>query len=231
MSASPGVPVPLGPGPRTAVHRMAERGRYDRATIHAILDEALVGHLGFLDRGVPVVVPTVYGRVDDALYLHGAPANAALRAAARQGPVCLTVSLVDGLVLARSAFHHSLNYRSVMAFGAVATVSGLAERRAAALAILEHVVPGRSTGTRLPTDAELRATRIVRFDIEEASAKVRTGGPRDEPEDLVRPEVWAGEVPLVWRCGTPVADTTGPVTEEVPDHVRRYTRPGWEGRP
>ena len=174
----------VGPGPRARVRRLPERGRYDRATVDAILDEGFVCHLGLCYEGGPVVIPTAYARIGDWIYLHGAPANYALRRAVEGDSVCLTVTLVDGLVLARSAFHHSINYRSVVVFGVAQEVEDFDEKRTALMAFVDHVVPGRSPDTRPPSDSELRATRVVKVEIEEASAKVRTGGPKDDPEDL-----------------------------------------------
>ena len=151
-----------------------------------------------------MVIPTAYGRIGDHLYLHGAPANATLRHASPGIPVCVTVTLVDGLVLARSAFHHSINYRSVVIFGTATEVTADQEKHAALAAVVEHIVPGRGAHARPPTTSELRATRVVRVPLQEASAKVRTGGPKDDPEDLDLP-VWAGQVPLRIVPGAPVA--------------------------
>lgn len=219
----------LGPGPRTRVKRLTERARYDRATVHAILDEGFVCHLGFCSDGEPVVMPTGYVRVGDVLYLHGAPANWALNTVVAQRAVCVTVTLIDGLVLARSAFHHSINYRSVMAFGVASEVDDFEEKRRALVAFVDHVVPGRSADTRLPSDAEVRSTRVVRVDIEEASAKVRTGGPKDDPEDLALSGIWAGHVPLQLVAGVPVVDTLAPVTAPVPPYLAPYRRPAAPG--
>ena len=216
----------LGPGPRTRVRRLPERARYDRAAVNAILDEAFVCHLGVCLDDEALVIPTGYARVDDVIYVHGAPANQALRRAVEGGTVCLTVTLVDGLVLARSAFHHSINYRSVVVFGVAREVLDLDEKRLAMLAFVDHVVPGRSAGTRSPTDAELRATRVVKVEITEASAKVRTGGPKEDPEDLGLTGIWAGEMPLRMAAGAPVADNSAPVTAPVPEYVANYYRPG-----
>jgi uncharacterized protein len=213
----------IGPGPRTKVRRLPERARYDRATVEAILDEGFVCHLGFCVDGEPVVIPTGYARVGDVIYVHGAPANYALHRAVEEDRVCLTVTLVDGLVLARSAFHHSINYRSVVVFGVAHEVEDSEEKRLALTAFVDHVVPGRNAGTRPPTDSELRATRVVKIEIMEASAKVRTGGPKDEPEDLGVAGIWAGELPLRVVPGTPVADA--PVTAPVPPYVVSYRRP------
>ncbi|MGI8686848.1 MAG: pyridoxamine 5'-phosphate oxidase family protein [Acidimicrobiales bacterium] len=193
---------------RSTVRRQADRGRYDTETIHAILDEALICHVGFAVDGRPWVVPTAFARVDDHLYLHGAVGNFALRALAGGAEACITVTLLDGLVLARSAFHHSMNYRSVMAFGRAEAVTDEAEKEAAVLAILEHLVPGRLADTRPPTAKELRATLVVRFGLDEASAKVRSGPPIDDPEDMALPH-WAGVIPLAFVSGEPVPDTPG----------------------
>ena len=205
---------------------MAERGRYDRASVFGILDDGFLCHLGFASSAQAIVVPTVYGRVDEIIYLHGAPANHALRRAAQNERVCLTVSLVDGLVLARSAFHHAVNYRSVMAFGVASEVSGLAEKRRGALAIVDHLLPGRTDDVRPPTDAELRATRVIRFEITEASAKVRSGGPRESPEDLRLENIWAGEIPLKMELGVPVVDDQGPVHARLPGCVSAFAQRG-----
>ncbi|MDP9452537.1 MAG: pyridoxamine 5'-phosphate oxidase family protein [Actinomycetota bacterium] len=193
------------PSARTRVRRQADRGRYDRETIVAILDEALVCHVGFAVDGRPWVVPTAFARIDDHVYLHGATGNVALRALAAGAEVCLTVTLLDGLVLARSAFHHSMNYRSVMVFGRAQPVTDTEEKRLALLALVDHVVAGRSQATRLPTAQELRATLVVKLPIDEASAKVRTGGPVDEPGDYQLPH-WAGVIPLDLVRGAPRPD-------------------------
>jgi nitroimidazol reductase NimA-like FMN-containing flavoprotein (pyridoxamine 5'-phosphate oxidase superfamily) len=190
---------------RATVRRKADRGRYDRETIAAILDEALICHVGFAVGDRPWVVPTAFARVGERIYLHGAVGNFALRTLAGGVEACITVTLLDGLVLARSAFHHSMNYRSVMLFGHAEAVTGEAEKRSALLAIVEHMVAGRSAATRLPTPQELRSTLVVRFPIEEGSAKVRTGGPIDEPADYELPH-WAGVVPLTLVRGEPQAD-------------------------
>jgi len=217
-----------GPAPPTArvrVRRLAERGRYDRAAVDAILDEGFVCHVGWAGDSGPVVIPTAYGRIGDHLYLHGAPANATLRHASPGVPVCVTVTLVDGLVIARSAFHHSINYRSVVIFGTGVEVTEVAEKRAALAAVVEHIVPGRGADARPPTAAELRATRVVRVPLGEASAKVRTGGPKDDPEDLAL-AVWAGVVPLGTFPAAPVPDESHPPAVPVPGYLAHYTRPG-----
>jgi nitroimidazol reductase NimA-like FMN-containing flavoprotein (pyridoxamine 5'-phosphate oxidase superfamily) len=212
---------------RTRLRRKAERGRFDWATVSAILDEGFVCHLGFVADGAPTVVPTSYGRVGHDLYVHGAAANHALRTAVHSLDVCVAVTLVDGVVLARSAFHHSLNYRSVMVFGAATKVEDADEKRRALLAIVDHVVPGRSTATRAPTDAEVQATLVLRVPLSQASAKVRAGGPVEEPEDLELP-FWGGEIPLRLTTGVPVADGQSDEAVEIrtPTHAVQYRRPG-----
>lgn len=193
------------PTSRTKLRRKSDRGRYDRETIDGILDEALVCHVGFAVEGRPWVIPTAFARVGEHVYLHGAVGNFALRTLAGGAEACLTVTLVDGLVLARSAFHHSMNYRSVLLFGHAAAVTADDEKRAALLAIVEHMVEGRSRSTRPPTAHELRSTLVLRLPIEEASAKVRTGGPIDELADYELPH-WAGVVPLSLVQGEPQRD-------------------------
>jgi uncharacterized protein len=218
--------VDTAPSNRTRVRRLAERGRYDRETVHAILDEGFVCHVGTLDAtgSGPVVIPTTYGRIGDLLYLHGAPANAGLRQASAETPICVTVTLVDGLVLARSAFHHSINYRSVVIYANATEVTDPEEKGAAMDALVEHIVPGRGADARKPNAAELRAIRVVRVPLDEASAKIRVGGPKDDEEDLPLP-VWAGEVPLQTTVGTPIAAPGKPESMEVPDYVVGYARP------
>lgn len=220
---SVGRPSEPAPSPRVRVRRLAERGHYERSTISSILDEGLVCHVGFADSGSPIVIPTAYARTGDLVYLHGAVGNAALRALATGAPACVTVTLVDGLVLARSAFHHSLNYRSVVIFGCATEVTDIEEKRTALTAIVEHIVPGRTADARPPTDAELRATRVLSMSISEASAKVRVGGPNDDPDDMSRP-VWAGHVPLRLVADVPVADRDHPPTVPPPGYVRDYGR-------
>lgn len=190
---------------RTRVRRKADRGRYDCDTIVEILDEALICHVGFAVDDRPWVVPTAFARVGEHVYLHGAVGNFALRTLAGGAEACVSFTLLDGLVLARSAFHHSINYRSVMLFGHAAAVTGNDEKYAALLAIVDHMVEGRSTTTRLPTPHELRSTLVLRLPIAEASAKVRTGGPIDEPADYGLPH-WAGVLPLSVVRGEPQPD-------------------------
>ena len=188
------------------MRRVPDRARYDRETVDAILDEAYLCHLGLVDpEGRPFVIPTIHARVDDVLYLHGSPASRALRAASGPVECCVAVTLLDGLVLARSAFHHSMNYRSVVVYGAATRVEDGAEKVAALESLVEHVVAGRSAGTRAPNEKELKGTLVLRLPLDETSAKVRAGGPLDDPEDMELP-VWAGHVPLRIVPGEPVAD-------------------------
>jgi len=194
----------LTPTERTRLRRHRERGEFDRSTINAIIDEAYIAHVGVVVDGQPRVLPMTYGRDGDVLYLHGAMANALLGAAA-DAEVCVTITLLDGLVLARSAFHHSMNYRCVVLLGRAAKVDDETEKRHAFDTIVDHVLPGRSTLARPSNPSELRTTLVLRLPIEEGSAKVRAGGPIDDPDDLDLP-VWAGIVPLRLVPGTPVQD-------------------------
>ncbi|MHC5702066.1 pyridoxamine 5'-phosphate oxidase family protein [Streptomyces sp. PKU-MA01144] len=207
---------------RTVPTRARERASHDRELVHAILDETSVCHLGFVRDGAPVVLPTLYGRVGDTLYVHGSTGSRPLRMAGQAGQageagraapgldVCLTVTHVDGLVLARSAFHHSINYRSVVVHGTAYQVTDPEEKRTALDALVDHVVPGRSADSRPANAKELAATAVLRLDLDEVSAKVRTGGPVDDPEDLALP-YWTGVVPLVRGYGAPVpADDLAP---------------------
>jgi nitroimidazol reductase NimA-like FMN-containing flavoprotein (pyridoxamine 5'-phosphate oxidase superfamily) len=198
----------LTPTHRTKVRRLAERGRFERATVNEVLDEAYIAHVGFVVDGEPRVLPMTYGRDGDVLYLHGAAGNAMLRASTG-AEVCVTVTLLDGLVLARSAFHHSMNYRSVVLLGTATKVEEDAAKRHAFDTIVEHVLPGRSQVARPSSDVELRATLVLRLPIVEGSAKVRTGGAKDDPEDMDYP-AWAGVVPLRLVPGEPIQDPAQP---------------------
>ena len=185
----------MGPSDeRVRVRRLPERGHYDRETVHAILDEALACHVGFVEDGQPFVIPTLHARLDDVLYLHGSSASRMLRVLRGAVPVCVTATVIDGLVLARSAFHHSINYRSVVALGVAAEVTG-EEKLGALRAISERVVPGRWDDIRPPNEKELRATTVLRLPLDRVSAKVRVGPPKDDEADLDLP-VWAGELPV-----------------------------------
>jgi hypothetical protein len=223
-------PGPASPAPpasdRVRLRRKRERGTYDRAVIDAILDEALIAHLGIVDgRGQPFVTPTLHARDGDLVYCHGSTASRTLRALAAGAPACLTVSLIDGLVLARSAMHHSANYRSAMLIGQAAIVEGLDEKRAALQAIVEHIVPGRWSDVRPPTDNELKATSILAIPIDEASAKLRNGPPLDDEEDYALP-AWAGVIPLASRACSPEPDPRLRAGIAPPAYVTAYRRPG-----
>jgi nitroimidazol reductase NimA-like FMN-containing flavoprotein (pyridoxamine 5'-phosphate oxidase superfamily) len=208
---------------RTTVRRLPDRGKYDRGVIDAILDEGLICHLGFIADGAPFVIPTLHGRAGDTLYVHGSPASHALRSLAAGGEACVTVTLVDGLVLARSAFHHSINYRSVMLFGQGRLVTDSDEKMNALQTITEHVVRGRWGEARVPNAKELKSTTVLAFAIDEVSAKVRTGPPKDDEEDLSWP-VWAGVLPLKTIAGEPIPDPALPAETPVPAYVRGYSR-------
>ncbi|MGI5483958.1 pyridoxamine 5'-phosphate oxidase family protein [Streptomyces lavendofoliae] len=209
----PGTETAYRPTDRTVPTRSRERAAYDRELVHAILDAAYVCHLGFVRDGAPVVLPTLYGRVGERLYVHGSTGSRPLRMAGQADPglpVCLTVTHVDGLVLARSAFHHSINYRSVVVHGTAHQVTDPDEKRTALDALVDHVVPGRSADSRPANAKELAATAVLRLDLDEVSAKLRTGGPNDEPEDLGLPH-WTGVVPVRTAYGAPVpADDMDP---------------------
>lgn len=197
--------------PRTTVRRLAARGVYDREAIYAILDEALICHVGFAvpsENGVqPVVIPTIHTRVGDTLYFHGSAASRMLRSLKNGLDACVTVTLLDGLVLARSAFHHSMNYRSVVVMGKGREVSDPEEKKRALDALVDHVVPGRNAVVRAPNELELRQTLVIALPLAEASAKVRTGPPVDDEEDY-KLDVWAGVVPLRLVKGEPVPDNS-----------------------
>ncbi len=192
---------------RTTVRRLPERGSHAWDLIAAVLDEALVCHVGFAGPdGTPVVIPTAHARIGETLYLHGAPASRMLRTLGGGVEVCVTVTLVDGLVLARSLFHHSINYRSVVAFGRATEVDDLDEKRRVLHAFAEHVLAGRACEVREPSIGELKATRVLALRLDEASAKLRTGPPVDDDADLELP-TWAGVLPVHLAIGTPLAET------------------------
>ena len=212
---------------RTRVRRLSERGAYDRPAIDAILDEALVCHVGFVCEGQPYVIPTIHVRHEDRIIIHGSPASRMLRALVGGAPACITVTLLDGLVLARSAFHHSMNYRSVVILGRAREVTDPDEKRTAFRALVEHVIPGRWGDAREPSPSETAGTTVLAFGLDECSAKVRTGPPVDDEEDYGMP-IWAGVLPLVLSPRPPVDDprlSPGIVT---PDYVAVYRRPGAE---
>lgn len=195
--------VASAPSDRVRVRRLPARGAYDRATIDAILDAAPICHLGLVEDGQPFVVPTIHARAGDVVYLHGSSASRAMRRAGEGTSVCVTATLLDGLVLARSAFHHSMNYRSVVLVGRARAVVERDEKLAALRSISEHVLPGRWDEVRAPNEVEMKATSVVALAIDEASAKVRSGGPLDDAEDLSI-GCWAGVLPLRIVAGAPI---------------------------
>jgi nitroimidazol reductase NimA-like FMN-containing flavoprotein (pyridoxamine 5'-phosphate oxidase superfamily) len=207
------------------LRRKKERGTYDKAVVDAILDEGLLCHVGFWADGSTFVMPMAYARIGETLYLHGATGNRMLRSLADDAEVCVTVTLLDALVLARSAFHHSMNYRSVMLFGVATRVDDDDEKRRATIALLDHVAPGRSADVRPPSLEELRAVLMIRVPISEGSAKVRTGGPIDEADDMGEP-IWAGHIPVSIVTGAAVPDEGIPPGVREPSYVRAYPARG-----
>lgn len=208
------------PTRRTTIRRNAKRGVYDREVVNAILDAGLIAHVGFVHDGQPYVIPMSYVRDGERLLLHGSGGSRLMRTLAAGAPACVTVTLVDGLVLARSVFHHSMNYRSVVAMGSATKLEG-AEKAAALEALVEGLIPGRSREARAPDRAELTATMILAFPLDEVSAKARTGPPADDPADLDLP-IWAGTIPLALRAGTaePAPDVQD--EQELPPSVTRF---------
>ena len=213
----------LTPTPRTTLKRLPARGSHSRELVNAILDEALVCHMGFAVEGQPYVIPTIHARVEERLYVHGAPASRMLRTLGGGVPACVKVTLVDGLVLARSAFHHSMNYRSVVVLAAAEAVEDPAEKARALEAIVEHVVPGRWREVRPPNEKEMRGTLVLRLPISEASAKVRTGPPLDDEEDYALP-CWAGVLPLRLTALVPEPDPRLPAGVPPSSAVIGYRR-------
>jgi nitroimidazol reductase NimA-like FMN-containing flavoprotein (pyridoxamine 5'-phosphate oxidase superfamily) len=211
------------PTERTRVKRLPDRGKYDAETVHKILDEGFVCHVGFIVGEQPFVIPTNYGRVSDTLYVHGSSASRMLKTLAGGIPVCVTVTLVDGLVLARSAFHHSANYRSVVILGKAVLVEKSEEKMAALEAFTEHVMRGRWKDVRPPTELELKATTVLSLPLVEVSAKVRIGPPKDDEEDYALP-IWAGVLPLPVTPGAPIPDPRLNAGLEPPENVRKYSR-------
>ncbi|HMJ25959.1 MAG TPA: pyridoxamine 5'-phosphate oxidase family protein [Pyrinomonadaceae bacterium] len=209
--------------PRTTLKRVPTRGSYDRETIEAILDEGFICHVGFVSDGKPFVIPTGYARVGDRLIIHGSQASRMLRTLGQGIDVCVTVTLVDGLVLARSAFHHSMNYRSVVVFGRATVVEGPDDKIAALRALSEHMIPGRWDDVRGPSEQEMKQTTVLSLPLTEASAKVRTGPPLDDEEDYDLP-VWTGVIPLRMVAGEPFDDERIPAKSEIPKYVVEYSR-------
>jgi nitroimidazol reductase NimA-like FMN-containing flavoprotein (pyridoxamine 5'-phosphate oxidase superfamily) len=208
---------------RTTLKRLPKRGVYDRKLVYGILDEGFICHVGFVVEGRPVVIPTGYARVDNQLFIHGSQASRMLRTLADGIDVCVTVTLLDGLVLARSAFHHSMNYRSVVVFGRASVVEETEAKLRALIAFSEQVIPGRWNEVREPTDQELKATTVLSLSLAEVSAKVRTGPPLDDEEDYALP-VWAGVVPLQLAAGPPISDPRLPHDIEAPSYAVNYKR-------
>jgi nitroimidazol reductase NimA-like FMN-containing flavoprotein (pyridoxamine 5'-phosphate oxidase superfamily) len=209
--------------PRTTLKRLPKRGSHDREVINAILDEGFICHVGFAIEGRPFVIPTGYARLKDQLLIHGSQASRMLRTLSEGIEVCVTVTLLDGLVLARSAFHHSMNYRSVVIFGRATLVEDRAEKSLALFALSEHMIPNRWRDVREPTESELRQTTVLSVPIDEASAKIRTGPPLDDEEDYGM-EVWSGVVPLRMIAGQPIADPRLLPDIDAPDYVVNYSR-------
>ena len=211
------------PTQRTQVKRLPDRGAYDSETVYKILDEGLICHVGFSVDGQPLVIPTGFARVGDTLYIHGSAASRMLKTLAEGVQVCVTVTLLDGLVLARSAFHHSMNYRSVVMLGRATLVSDPAEKMKALEAFTEHIVRGRWNDVRLPTEAELKATAVLALPLAEVSAKIRKGPPKDDAQDYELP-IWAGVVPLSIVPTAPVADPHLKAGLEPPAYAKKYSR-------
>ncbi|NEU76574.1 pyridoxamine 5'-phosphate oxidase family protein [Hassallia byssoidea VB512170] len=216
-------PENLTPTQRSQIKRVPQRGNYERQVIYQILDEGLICHLGFAIDNQPFVIPTAYGRVEDQLYIHGSPASRMLRSLITGIEVCLTVTLLDGLVMARSAFHHSMNYRSIVIFGTASVVKDAEEKLEALRAFTEHVVPGRWAEVRQPSRQELQGTLVLSLPLAEASAKIRTGAPLDDEIDYDLP-VWAGVVPLQLVAGEAIADSRLQPGITPPTYIQNYTR-------
>jgi nitroimidazol reductase NimA-like FMN-containing flavoprotein (pyridoxamine 5'-phosphate oxidase superfamily) len=214
---------PYTPTPRTRLVREADRAVYDREAAYRILDEGFLCHVGFVVDGQPFVIPTSYGRKNDSLYIHGSAASRMLRQMKEGVPVCVTVTLLDGLVLARSIFNHSMNYRSVVVLGTATLVHDPEEKIEALRLLSEHIIPGRWADSRQPNERELKATSVLRVPIKEFSAKVRVGPPIDDEGDYSFP-TWAGVIPLEMTAGPPIADSRLDPTREVPAYAWLYSR-------
>ena len=208
---------------RTKLKRLPKRGHFDRETVYGILDEGFICHVGFVVDGHPVVIPTGYARVDDKLYIHGSQASRMLRTLANGVDACVTVTLIDGLVLARSAFHHSMNYRSVVVFGHAVLVDDPEEKLTALVALSEHIIRDRWKDIREPNDVEMKLTTVLELSLEEASAKIRTGPPLDDEEDYALP-MWAGVIPLKLTAGEPIDDPRLTDGIEPPAYAKNYKR-------
>ncbi len=208
---------------RTQLRRLPKRGFHDPETVRAILDASFLAHIGFSVEGQPFVIPTLFGREEDKLYMHGSAASRMLRHLETGVPACVNVTIVDGLVLARSAFHHSMNYRSVVAFGTARKIEERDKKNHALRVVSEHLIRGRWEDVRQPTDQELKGTSVLEFSIEEASAKIRTGPPADDEEDYVLP-MWAGVLPLKLVAESPIPDSRLTAGTPVPGYVSRYRK-------
>lgn len=214
----------FSPSERTKVKRIPKRGHYDRETIYPIVDEALICHVGFVNEaGQPFVIPTIHARDEDSIVLHGANASRLLKTAGSGMPMCVTVTHIDGLVLARSVFHHSMNYRSAVLFGTGVIITDEAEAVEAMRILTDHIMPSRWEDARQPSPKEINATTMVRMHIEEASAKIRTGGPSDDEPDYDLP-IWAGVVPMTTQFGAPITDEAMRMELPVPGYVGDYWR-------
>lgn len=213
----------INPTKRTKLKRIPKRGSFDRETIYQILDEAFICHIGFSVEGQTFVIPTAYGRKDNLLYVHGSAASRMMREMSKGIDVCITVTLVDGLVLARSAFHHSINYRSVVIFGNAEMVTDENEKNDALFAFTEHLIKGRWAEVREPNSKELKGTTVLKLEITEASAKMRTGNPIDDEEDM-NLDVWAGVIPLKIQAEKPIDDSLLKEGIAVPDYALNYER-------
>lgn len=208
---------------KTKIKRLPIRGNYDQETIYQIIDEALICHVGIVQDGEPFVIPTIHARMGNELILHGAPASRLLKNSGEGHSVCITITHVDGLVLARSAFHHSMNYRSVVIFGKGRVIDDPEEKEKAFNTLVEHIVPGRTKDARKPNEKEIKGTTVVAVPINEASAKIRTGPPVDDEEDLLLP-IWAGVLPLTLTPQQPIADKYVLEGVELPNYVINYQR-------
>ena len=208
---------------RNRIQRLPKRGHYDRETVYRILDEALICHVGFVEKGQPYVIPTNFARMDDTIVLHGAKASRLLKRIEAGHPICVEATIVDGLVLARAVFHHSMNYRSVVLFGKGRLLEEEQEKLAALKAITNHLIPGRWAEVRPPNRKEMNATRVVSIKITDASAKVRVGAPIDEQDDYALP-VWAGVLPLQEAPLSPVRDEILAEDIPVPEYIQQYSR-------
>jgi nitroimidazol reductase NimA-like FMN-containing flavoprotein (pyridoxamine 5'-phosphate oxidase superfamily) len=220
---------PIAQTERTQLHRLPKRGTYTREAVYSILDEGLVCHVGFVADGTPFVIPTAYAHHGDTLYIHGSAASRMMRTLTGGTEACITITLLDGLVLARSAFHHSMNYRSVVILGRGRLVEEPSEKLLALEWITEHLVPGRWKDVRHPSTQEMKATAVLAFALEEASAKIRTGPPMDDEEDYAL-NAWAGVLPLTLAKGEPIRDTRLPTEIQVPAYIRNYDRSRLSGK-